>query len=271
MAWRTPSPGGACPPRPGNQDALIGAIADANSRAVVVLETGGPVKMPWLNRVAAVLEAWYPGQRGARAIAELLAGEINPSGRLPLTFPMNETQLPRPELAGAGAALPLGPLGRGGRYGPPFTVEYSEGAAVGYKWFEERGERPLFPFGFGLSYTDFELTGPHVSMVGGEPEAEARLRNVGARAGAAVAQLYLTGSDAARPPVRLLGWTRTDLLPGEERSAKISVDPRLLAKFDEPARVWRIAAGSYQFAVGFDVGRLDLGASVALDKSVLPP
>jgi beta-glucosidase len=188
-----------------------------------------------------------------------------------VTFPLSETQLPRPELPGAGAGFPLGPVGRGGRYGPAFPVDYSEGAAVGYKWFAERRERPLFPFGFGLSYTDFELTELHLSMVGGEPEAEARLRNVGSRAGAAVAQLYLTGSDAAPPPVRLLGWTRTDLQPGEERSVKISTAPRLLAKFDEPARVWRIAAGTYQFAVGFDVRRLGPTASLAIEKRVLPP
>jgi beta-glucosidase len=256
---------------PENQDELIAAIADANPRTVVVLETGGPVKMPWLNQVGAVLEAWYPGQQGARAIADLLVGKINPSGHLPVTFPWSEAQLPHPGLPGAGAALPLGPVGRGGHYGPAFPVDYSEGAAVGYKWFEERRERPLFPFGFGLSYTGFKLTGLRLSNTDGGPRAEVRLRNVGARAGTAVAQLYLTGSDAGRLPMRLLGWTRTDLQPSEERSVRISIDPRLLASFDEAARVWRIPAGNYEFGVGLDVRQLDLTASLALRDGVLPP
>ena len=113
--------------------------------------------MPWLERTAAVLEAWYPGQKGGEAIAEILSGAANPSGRLPVTFPASEDQLPHPKIQGDPNGAPIGPVGRGGRYGAMFTADYDEGAEVGYKWFFERGERPLFPFGFGLSYTTFAL------------------------------------------------------------------------------------------------------------------
>ena len=113
-----------------------------------MLETGGPILMPWLDRTAAVLEAWYPGQQGGEAIADLLAGVVNPSGRLPVTFPASEAQLPRPK-----RSRRLAP--RMAR--PPAASIYREGASVGYRWYDARGERPLFPFGFGLSYTTFRL------------------------------------------------------------------------------------------------------------------
>ncbi len=142
---------------PGQQNSLVEAVTRANPRTAVVLETGGPVLMPWLAETAAVLEAWYPGQKGGEAIAEILSGAANPSGRLPMTFPVSEDQLPHAKIQGDPNGAPTGPVGRGGHYGAIFTALYDEGAAVGYKWFFKRAEKPLFPFGFGLSYTRFRF------------------------------------------------------------------------------------------------------------------
>ena len=153
--WKTETADAPNLALPDGQDRLVEMVARANPRTAVVLETGGPVLMPWLNETAAVLEAWYPGQQGGEAIAEILSGAVNPSGHLPVTFPNSETQLPHPKIQGDPNGAPIGPVGRGGHYGAIFTAVYDEGAAVGYKWFPERGERPLFPFGFGLSYTAF--------------------------------------------------------------------------------------------------------------------
>ncbi len=256
---------------PNGQDALIESVARANRRTVVVLETGGPVLMPWLNLTAAVIEAWYPGQKGGEAIGEILSGDINPSGRLTVTFPASEAQLPHPRMQGDPRGAPQGPVGRGGRYGRVFTADYFEGALVGYKWFFVRGERPLFPFGYGLSYTTFGLSDLKVSVDGGRVTARVTVRNVGSRSGAAIPQLYLSGPQADRIPLRLAGWSRIDLGPGEQREATISIDPRLLATFDEAAQRWRIEAGSYRLTAGFDVDHRDLAASVSLSSAELPP
>ena len=156
--WMTESADAESLNLPGGQDRLVEAVTRANPRTAVVLETGGPVLMPWLEQTAAVLEAWYPGQKGGEAIAEILSGAANPSGRLPVTFPVSEDQLPHPKIQGDPNGAPIGPVGRGGHYGAMFTAVYNEGAAVGYKWFFERAEQPLFPFGFGLSYTQFALS-----------------------------------------------------------------------------------------------------------------
>ena len=257
---------------PHGQDGLIEKVARANRRTVVVLETGGPVLMPWLDLPAAVIEAWYPGQKGGEAIAEILSGDVNPSGRLPVTFPARADQLPHSGIQGDPTGAPMGPVGRGGRYGRIFTAHYTEGAEVGYKWFFARGERPLFPFGFGLSYTNFALHDLKVSANGVSVTASAIVRNLGSRAGAVTAQFYLSGPPGDRgSPLRLAGWSRIELAPGEERETTISVDPRLLATFDETARRWRIAAGSYRFTAGFDAGQRDLTTNIPLDLAELPP
>jgi beta-glucosidase len=253
---------------PGRQDGLIEAVARANPHLVVVLETGGPVLMPWLDRTQAVLEAWYPGQKGGEAIAEILSGSVNPSGRLPLTFPTAATQLPHPSLSGDPNGAPPGPVGRGGHYGAIFAADYSEGAAVGYKWFAKTNERPLFPFGFGLSYTSFSLRDLTVSAEGDAVTAAVNVVNLGARAGAAIPQLYVS---EANLPLRLAGWSRTELQPGETRRVTMSVDPRLLARFDESGRRWRIEPGTYDFMAGFDVDHRDVSASVRLEPASLPP
>src|SRR5262249_49250323 len=189
---------------PWGQDAVIEAVADANPNTIVVLETGNPIVMPWRDKVNAIVEAWYPGQSGGRAIAEVLTGAVNPSGRLPIPVPLDLAQTPRPELAGMGTA-----------WGTPTTVEYQEGAEVGYRWFAKTGGTPLYAFGHGLSYTTFEHSDLEVD--GGETITTTfTVTNTGERAGADVSQLYLTDA-AGDARMRLLGFERVDLRPGESR------------------------------------------------------
>ena len=242
---------------PQGQDALIDAVAAANPHTIVVLETGGPVAMPWLDKTAAVVEAWYPGARGGEAIAAVLFGETNPSGRLPVTFPAGVEQLPRPRLDGADTVEPNFLGDTGGRIVP---VNYDiEGSDVGYRWFARTKAKPLFPFGYGLSYTRFERDGLKVEARGGAIVAHARLHNVGARQGADVAQVYLV--DAADQAMRrLVGFQKVDLEPGEAREVAITLDPRLLANWS--GKDWAIKGGTYRFALGADAE--DLGAPVSL-------
>ncbi|WP_260583536.1 glycoside hydrolase family 3 C-terminal domain-containing protein [Sphingopyxis sp. PET50] len=208
----------------GKQDALITAVAAANPRTAVILETGGPVLMPWVDRVDAVLAAWYPGTEGGAAIANLLFGKVNPSGRLPATFPKSLTQLPHP--------------------GPPGTgdVVYGEGAAVGYHWYDAKGHTPLFAFGHGLSYTRFELSGLEAEPAGASIAVRFRVRNAGDRAGAAVPQVYV-GCPGWEAPKRLGGWRKVGLEAGAEEAVSLTIDPRLLATFDTAAHAWKIALG----------------------------
>lgn len=252
---------------PDGQDRLIDAVARVNPRTAVVLETGGPVAMPWLERTAAVIDAWYAGQRGGEAIAEILSGAVDPSGRLPVTFPASLAQLPHPALAGD-PRLSGAPNAAGGR---KFVAEYREGALVGYKWFAAQGERPLFPFGFGLSYTRFELDDLSVKVDGERVQAQATVKNVGERAGATTPQFYITLPGGAGAAPRLVGWRRVELQPAEARTVSVSLDPRLLASFDETARRWRVAAGTYALSAGFDVERRQLSAPVTMGAFDLPP
>jgi beta-glucosidase len=269
--WMTESADARSLNLPGGQDSLVEAVTRANPRTAVVLETGGPVLMPWLEKTGAVLEAWYPGQKGGEAIAEILSGAANPSGRLPVTFLVSEDQLPHPKVQGDPKGAPIGPVGRGGHYGAMFAATYNEGAAVGYKWFFERGAQPLFPFGFGLSYSTFALSELAVNVSGHTVTAKATVRNSGDRAGTAVPQFYLTGPKGANIPLRLVGWDRVDLKPGEQRQVAVSIDPRLLATFDEGGRTWLIRAGAYQLSAGFDSQHRGLSATFELQPASLPP
>jgi beta-glucosidase len=196
---------------PDGQDALIAAVAAANPRTIVVLETGGPVAMPWLDKTAAVLEAWYPGARGGEAIAKVLFGEANPGGRLPVTFPASVAQLPRPKLDGSDT---LDPDFMGNPPTPQTTLkaDYNvEGSDVGYRWFARTGAKPLFPFGYGLSYTTFAQDG--LSVDG--KTARFTLRNTGKVAGDDVGQVYLVDR-AGSAKRRLVGFARVHLEPGEQ-------------------------------------------------------
>ncbi len=221
---------------PNNQDVTIGAVAAANPHTVVVLETGSPVTMPWLKNVGAVVEAWFPGSNGGEAIARVLTGEVDASGRLPATFPMSEAQLPRPAIDGTG-------LGEHQR----FSVDYNiEGAAVGYKWFEKKGLKPLFAFGHGLSYTTFTYADLKAAPKDGSLAVSFKVTNSGARDGKAVPQVYVSKVGGGwEAPKRLGGWDKLALKAGESRVAQVAVDSRTLAVFDAKARKWKIAGGDY--------------------------
>ncbi|WP_020652438.1 beta-glucosidase family protein [Massilia niastensis] len=222
---------------PNSQDALIAAVARANPRTVVVLQTGTPVTMPWIDSVAGVVQAWYPGTNGGEAIARVLSGEVDASGRLPQTFPASENQLPRPKLDGV-------ELPKESR----FDVDYNiEGAAVGYKWFDLKGHKPLFAFGHGLSYTSFALTSLKAEPVAGSIRVDFSVANSGARAGKAVPQVYVARVGGGwEAPKRLGGWDKLALKPGETRASTVTVDPRTLAVFDGASNSWKIAAGEYR-------------------------
>ncbi|WP_226632065.1 beta-glucosidase family protein [Novosphingobium profundi] len=232
---------------PEGQDALIEAVAAANPNTVVVIQSGNPIKMPWLDKVKGVIEAWYPGQEGGAAIADILTGKANPSGHLPVTFPRDESQLVRPEIPGLGEPE-----------GTRLVVEYTEGADVGYRWYAAKDLSPLFPFGHGLSYTRFAHEDLRVNAApGNAPTASVSVRNTGAKAGTDVVQLYLTSGPKGATR-RLVGFQRVDLAPGEARKVEITLDPRLLANWQDGAFVQ--AAGRYTFAAGHSAQ--DLGAPV---------
>ncbi len=246
------------PSLPFGQDALVEKVATANPHTVVVLETGNPILMPWLGRVAAVVQAWYPGQRGGEAIAKILTGQASPSGRLPMTFPASIDQLPRPKIAGIDK-VKAEALGFGDEL-PPFDITYEEGGDVGYRWFERTGSKPLYAFGYGLTYTTFAYS--KLTAAGGEGlEATFTLTNTGSRAGVEVAQLY------AAPPGRthrLVGWSRVALEPGQSKTVTIKADPRLLASWDAGQGGWRRAGGSYGVFVGKSAASRDLAGAVSI-------
>jgi beta-glucosidase len=220
---------------PDTQDELVEAVAGANRRTVVVLETGGPVLLPWLARVSAAVQAWYPGSRGGPAIARVLSGAVNPSGHLPASFPRSLEQLPRPRIAGAG-------LSEDQR----FDVSYDEGAAVGYRWYDKQKLEPLLPFGHGLSYTRFTLDRLSARLVDGELEVAFYVSNSGARAGKHVAQIYVSPKSATwEAPKRLGGFAKVELAAKASIQQRLRVDPRLLAVYDTARHAWHIAAGDY--------------------------
>jgi len=229
------------------QDELIAAVAAANPRTVVVLQTGGAVLMPWLDRVGAVLEAWYPGQRGGEAIADLLSGVANPSGKLPLTFPASEQDLPRVRVLGPASDS----AGLEHFFNPKlFDVDYSEGALVGYKWFDARARQPLFPFGHGLSYTTFAYSNP-TCTAGDTVRVAFDLANTGPVAGVEVAQVYVgLPESAAAPPRRLAGWARVPLQPGEVRRVEVQLEPRALAVWNVAEARWVMPSGAYAVSIG---------------------
>jgi beta-glucosidase len=237
-----------------DQDALVSAVAAASPHTIVVIESGGPVVMPWLSQVGAVLEAWYPGQSGGPAIADLLFGKTNPSGKLPITFPASVAQLPRP-------TIPTPPDGT-----TPFEVNYFEGFNVGYKWYDSQGLMPLFPFGFGLSYTTFSLANSAIvnnltSTSNPNIQVTLTVTNTGAVSGAEVAQVYLgLPASTGEPPHRLVGWQKVALQPGASQAVTIEVDEsdssHPLSFWDETSGAWTVAPGQYTVYLGDSVGAL---------------
>jgi beta-glucosidase len=233
---------------PIDQDALVATVAAANPHTIVVVENGGPILMPWLSQVIAVLEAWYPGQSGGPAIADLLFGVTNPSGKLPITFPASEAQLPRP-------AIPQPPDNV-----TPFAVNYTEGYNVGYKWYDVNGFTPLFHFGYGLSYTTFSITNAAivnnlVSTTTPNFQVTFKIANTGTVAGAEVAQVYL-GMPAStnEPPKRLVGWQKVLLQPGASQAVTIEVDQNdsshPMSYWDTGTSSWLVGPGTYTVYLG---------------------
>ena len=261
---------------PGNQDALIEAVAAANPHTIVVLETGGAVLMPWIDKVAAVVEAWYPGIRGSEAIANVLFGEVNPSGKLPLTFPKSEGDLPhpvhldppKPDANHPMPKLPGAPglIGMAMGIGPFFDVNYDEGLKVGYKWYDAEKKPVLFPFGFGLSYTTFTYSGLKVTP-GDATTVSFTVRNTGRRAGSEIAQVYASLPESAgEPPNRLVGWARIDLAPGESKQSTVTVNRDRLTIFDEGSDSWKLLPGQYIIRVGASSRNLPLQQTVSFEK-----
>jgi len=226
-------------------DSLVSAVAAANPNTIVVLNVPGAVLMPWLDQVAAVLVAWYPGQENGKAITPILFGDENPSGKLPLTFPKNASDLPQPASTQ--------------------NVAYTEGLAIGYRALDAANVAPLFPFGFGLSYTTFSYAElklhPHNSQ--GSVTAEFKLTNTGARAGAEVAQLYLSyPAGSGEPPRVLRGFERIALAPSESRTVNIELDARALSSWDSAHRSRQVLSGTYRIAVGGSSRDLPLEAAL---------
>jgi beta-glucosidase len=233
---------------PIDQDALVEAVAEANPRTIVVMENGGAQVMPWLNQVAAVLEAWYPGERGGPAIANLLFGTVNPSGKLPITFPASVNDLPRPVIAAPPDSTSV------------FDVHYNiDGYDVGYKWFDTNNIQPEFPFGFGLSYTTFLISNAQLTdnLSSSNPNFQVSfdLSNTGPVPGAEVAQVYLGLPSATNePPKRLVGWQKVTLDPGQSQSVTIEVDENdsshPLSYWDTNSNSWQVANGDYLVYLG---------------------
>jgi len=231
---------------PDKQDDLVSAVAAANAHTIVVAETGGAVAMPWIERVSAALEVWYPGIRGAQAAANILFGDVNPCAKLPVTFPKADADLPHPQIPGIDL-IPAGG-GRGG-YGrmPEFDIDYTEGLKVGYKWFDAEGKQPLFAFGHGLSYTTFAYSGLKAAI----DSVSFTVRNTGKRAGVEVVEVYAgLPAAAGEPPKRLVAWDKVTLEPGQSKNVTLPLDPKFLSIFDEQKDAWSLLPGEYKIFVG---------------------
>jgi beta-glucosidase len=235
-----------------DQNALISAVAAANPHTVVVLNTNAATSMPWLDRVAGVFEGFYDGQQWGTAIAALLYGDVNPSGKLPVTFPRSLADVP----AHTAAQWP----------GTNNQVQYSEGLDVGYRWYDARNIAPLFPFGFGLSYTSFGYTNLHVgALSGGQATVTATVTNTGTRAGTDVAQLYVGDpASVGEPPHQLKGFQRVTLSPGQSQTVTFTVTARDLSHWDTGTGAWVASSGSYQILVGDSSRSLPLAGSLTV-------
>src|SRR5438874_2174533 len=236
----------------GNQDALVQAVAAANPHTIVVVDSGAPVLMPWIDTVPAALEAWYPGEEDGNALASILCGDVNPSGKLPVTFPRTETQTP--------VSTPDRWPGVNG------TAHYSEALQVGYRWYDAQNQDPLFPFGFGLSYTTFSFRHLNATprlLPGGRVTVGVDVTNTGTRTGTEVAQLYVTDpATAGEPPKQLEGFQKVTLAPGQTRHLTFKLDERAFSVWDPKAQQWTTVVGRYRVSVGDSSRNLPLSARV---------
>jgi beta-glucosidase len=237
-----------------DQDALVSAVAAVNPHTVVVLQNGGPLTMPWLGHVAGVLENWYPGQVDGDSIAPILFGDFDPSGHLPETFPR--------ELSDGPLRTPLQYPGVHGQ------VDHSEGLLVGYRWFSAKRIAPLFPFGFGLSYTTFRFARLRVVPAGSGALVRFSVVNTGRRPGADVAQVYVGDPrSTGEPPEQLAGFTRVSLAPGHRAALTIRVPERSFAYWSVASGRWTVAPGCYSIMVGDSSAGLPVRATLARPSS----
>jgi beta-glucosidase len=219
--------------------------------------------MPWVDKVSAILEAWYPGIRGSEAAANIIFGDVNPSGKLPVTFPKSEADLPHRTLAGM-QYVPESEHHDVHTQFPPFDVNYDEGLKVGYKWFEAEGKEPLFPFGFGLSYTTYSYSSLQASAEK-KLKVAFRVSNTGQRAGAEVAQVYARlPASAGEPFKRLIGWEKVLLVQGETKTVTMTVDPQYLSIFNVEKNAWELVPGDYKLYVGGSSASTPLSTTVRI-------
>jgi beta-glucosidase len=251
---------------PDNQDALVNAVAAGNPHTVVVLETSGAVTMPWIGRVSAAMEVWYPGIRGAEAPANVIFGDVNPSAKLPLTFAKSEADLPHPQLtkqpppASAADLVEIFPGFKDNTR--KFDVTYDEGLKVGYKWYDAEKKEVLYPFGFGLSYTTYKYSGLKVFS----DSVSFHVANTGARAGAEIAEVYATLPRVAGEPFkRLVAWQKVKLAPGESTQVTLHLDAQYLSVFNAEKNAWERVPGEYVIQAGASSRDLPLRASMHLD------
>jgi beta-glucosidase len=243
---------------PDKQDDLIAAVAAANPKTIVVLETGTVATMPWVDKVSGVLEAWYAGSDGANAVANILFGDVNPSAKLPMTFPKSVADLPHPKLVqpGPGQSGEAAVM-KTGEAKATFSVAYDEGLKVGYKWYDAEKKPVLFPFGYGLSYTTFAYSGLQVKA-GKETTVSFTVTNTGSRDGAEIAEVFAAlPASAGEPPKRLVGWSKVWLKVGESKDVVVSVNAKYLSIYDEGSG-WKLVPGEYVMMVGGSSAELPL-------------
>jgi beta-glucosidase len=264
--WMTEGADAATLSLPDQQDALVAAVAAANPNTIVVLENGGPVSMPWAANVKGILESWFPGIGGGQAIARVLFGLVNPSGKLPVTFAATEADLPHPQVTGLtprtgnnGADASAAP-----NQARNFPVDYNvEGMAVGYRWFQEKNKQPLFPFGFGLSYTRFVYS--NLKVEANAKSVSFDLRNAGVQNGDEIAQVYVTLPAPAGEPFRkLAGWKRISLTPGATQTVSIPLDPLYLSIYSAADDTWSRPSGDFLIEVGGSSADLPLHQEIGM-------
>jgi beta-glucosidase len=257
---------------PEHQDDLIAAVAAANPHTIVVLETGGPVTMPWAGQVSGILEAWYAGTQGAEALANVIFGDVNPTAKLPITFPGSEAELPHRSIVqppresttnGEPDAWKKIAAGL-----PAFQATYDEGLKVGYKWYDAERKEVLFPFGYGLSYSTYSYSNLRVApgaTSAGNVRVNFTVTNTSNRAGVEIAEVYVAlPAAAAEPPKRLVGWSRVKLNPAESKEVVVEIDPQYLSIFNTDQNNWQMVPGDYVFLVGGSSQSLPLKQSVNL-------
>jgi beta-glucosidase len=270
----------------GNQDALIAAVADANRRTIVILKTGGPVLMPWLEKVPVVVQAWYPGQEDGNVVADVVFGDVNPSGKLPMTFPKVASEVPAstPEQYPGVMYSDVDPSGKQARAGKDGAVDpqaealerhggfsgnatYSEKLLVGYRWYDAKNVEPLFPFGFGLSYTTFSFGKLSLGKYAADHplEVSVDVTNTGEREGAEVVQVYVAApATAGEPPKQLKGFAKVSLKPKETQRVRMTVDPRAFSVWSTDAKAWTVVKGRHEILVGDSSRNLPLHAAVTV-------